>query len=81
MTATLTANTAGWFSTGSATDTDVDSITVGTINEAVASVSVTTTLTKKPSITRTAKPSGDAWIDAANGAATTTKPTGTLPYI
>lgn len=81
VTATLTANTAGWFSTGSATDSDVDSITVGTINEAVASVSVTTNLTRKPSITRTAKPSGDAWIDAANGAATTTKPTGTLPYI
>lgn len=81
VTATLTANTAGWFSTGSATDTDVDSITVGTINEAVASVSVTTNLTRKPSITRTAKPSGDAWIDAASGAATTTKPTGTLPYI
>ena len=81
VTATLTANTAGWFSTGSATDSDVDSITVGTINEAVASVSVTTNLTRKPSITRTAKPSGDAWIDAASGAATTTKPTGTLPYI
>ena len=34
VTATLSASTAGWFSSGSATDGDTDSVSVGYINEA-----------------------------------------------
>lgn len=33
------------------------------------------TFTNRPSIRRTAKPAADTWVDAASGAATTTKPT------
>lgn len=38
-------------------------------------------LTVAPTLARTAKPSGDAWVDAASGAATTTKPTSADPYV
>ena len=37
ITATLTASTAGWFSSGSATDSDTDSVTVGTMPAATIS--------------------------------------------
>lgn len=38
-------------------------------------------LTVAPTLARTAKPSGDAWVDAASGSATTTKPTTAKPYV
>lgn len=41
ITATLTASTAGWFSSGSATDSDTDSVTVGTMPAATISGSST----------------------------------------
>lgn len=51
ITATLTATTAGWFSTGSATDLDIDSVTVGTMPAAIISGScnsATATTTVEP---------------------------------
>jgi len=45
------------------------------ITSAVGSVTLSTSLTKKPAISRTEKPSADTWTDAASGASTTTKPT------
>lgn len=41
VTGTFKASTAGWFSTGSATDSDTDSVTVGYMPEAVIGGSVT----------------------------------------
>jgi len=45
---------------------EIDPVTVG--------VTVTGTAKVTPAIARTAKPSGDTWVDAASGSATTTKP-------
>lgn len=38
-------------------------------------------LTKKPTISKGAKATGDTWTDASSGGATTTKPTTTDPYV
>ena len=70
-----TVNTAGYISTTEGTKNgnsisgskDLDTVKVG--------VTVSGTAKVTPIITRTAKPSSDTWVDAANGAATTTKPT------
>ena len=51
------------------------------MNKVGTGVDITGTTTKAPTLKRTAKPSGDTWTDAASGAATTTKPTNTKPYI
>ena len=62
------SSTKGTKATGTATVTaTVDEVTVGVIASE-------TTKKVKPVIARTAKPSGDAWVDAASGAATTSKP-------
>ena len=69
-----TVNTAGYVSTTEGTK-NANSIS-GTKTLDVVQVGATVTGTAKvtPAITRTAKPSGDSWVDAASGAATTTKP-------
>lgn len=51
ITATLSASTAGWFSTGSATDSDTDSVTVGIMPAAIiggSSSNATATTTVAP---------------------------------
>lgn len=61
------SSTKGTKNAGTATvSTTVDQVTVG--------VNVTGTAKVTPEIARTAKPAGDAWVDAASGAATTSKP-------
>lgn len=62
------SSTKGTKNSGTATvDVTVDQVTVGvTASEATKKV--------KPVIARTAKASGDSWVDAASGAATTSKP-------
>lgn len=62
------SSTKGTKNTGTATVSySVDEVTVGvTASE--------TTKKVKPVIARTAKASGDSWVDAASGAATTSKP-------
>ena len=67
-TAGFISSTAGTKNSGTATvAATVDEVTVG-VTASAATKKVT------PVIARTAKPSGDAWVDAASGAATTTKP-------
>ena len=70
-----TVNTAGYVSTSEGTKTG-NNIT-GSKNLDVVKVGVTVSGTAKvtPEIARTARPSGDTWVDAASGAATITKPT------
>lgn len=80
VTATAAAPTVG--STGyisSSVGTKNTNSTV-TSSATLAKVALSTTktsgnLTVAPTLARTAKPSADTWTDAANGAATTTKPT------
>lgn len=70
-----TINTAGYLSSTEGAkngnsisgSNDLDTVKVG--------VTVSGTAKVTPAISRTAKPSGDTWIDAASGAVTTTKPT------
>lgn len=67
-TAGFISSTAGTKNTGTATiAADLDEITVGVTPSA-------TTKKVTPVLARTAKPNDDAWVDAASGAATTTKP-------
>lgn len=73
---TPTVSSAGYISSTEG------SISGGTASEthSLAKVGLTANtvsgdLTKKPTLKRTAKPTSDTWTDAANGAATTTKPT------
>lgn len=78
ITGTLTANIPGWFSTGSATDSDTDNVTVGKMAAAAGNISfaygttTTTSGTKKPVISKQNTPSGIT--NAADGNATTTVP-------
>ena len=68
QTAGFISSTAGTKNTGTATiSASLDEITVGVTPS-------TTTQKVTPVIARTAKDSGDTWVDAASGAATTTKP-------
>lgn len=61
------SSTLGTKNAGTATvNTEMDQVQVG--------VTVTGTAKVTPVIARTAKDSGDTWVDAASGAATTTKP-------
>ena len=70
---------AGYVSTGTAgTVTASGSSDIGVVG---TDVDITGTTTKSPTLKRTAKPNGDSWVDAASGAATTTKPTAAKPYI
>lgn len=72
-------STAGYISSSEGTKTANNVTAYGQVAATVAKVKtgvdITGTTTKQPSISRTAKPSGDSWTDAASGAATTTKPT------
>lgn len=69
-----TINTAGYVSTTEGTKNG-NSIS-GSKELATIQVGVDVSGTAKvtPAISRTAKPSGDSWVDAASGAVTTTKP-------
>lgn len=73
-----TVNTAGYIS--STTGTRNTGSISGTTELAKVKVGVTAPTTSqavKPTLARTAKPSGDTWYDGASGAGTTTKPTST----
>ena len=73
---TVYCSNGGWVPTGSSSNG------VGTITTVVGlgTVKDSGNNTVAPNLVRTAKPSGDTWVDAANGAATTTKPT-SGPYV
>jgi hypothetical protein len=72
VTATLSASTTGWFSSGSAKDDDTDNVTVGKMAAAVASVTGSTTASS-PRIARSTTAVSGA-TNVANGDATTTTP-------
>ena len=65
----------GFISTAKGTKTAGTATVAATVDEITVGVTPSAT-TKKvtPVIARTAKPSGDAWVDAASGSATTSKP-------
>ena len=67
--------TPGFISTTKGTKTGGTATVATTVDEITVGVTPSAT-TKKvtPVIARTAKPSGDAWVDAASGSATTSKP-------
>ena len=71
---------AGYVSSGTAGTITGSASVSATVARVGTGVDITGTKTKQPSITRTAKPSADTWVDAASGAATTTKPT-SGPYV
>jgi len=71
-----TVATAGFISSSAGTKTT----NTASLNMTVPRIVLGTTksngnLTVAPTLARTAKPSGDTWIDGASGAAVTTKPT------
>jgi len=67
--------TPGFISTTKGTKTAGTATVAATVDEITVGVTASATTKKvKPVIARTAKPSGDAWVDAASGAATTSKP-------
>lgn len=67
--------TPGFISTTKGTKTAGTATVAATVDEVTVGVIASETTKKvKPVIARTAKPSGDAWVDAASGAATTSKP-------
>lgn len=66
---------AGYVSAGTAGTITGSASVAATAPKIAGSVSISGTKMYTPTITRTAKPSGDTWTDAASGAATTTKPT------
>jgi len=67
--------TPGFISTTKGTKTAGTATVAATVDEITVGVIASETTKKvKPVIARTAKPSGDAWVDAASGAATTSKP-------
>ena len=73
-----TVSTAGYISSTVGTKQANTGGISGTKNLAVVTVGTTKTegnLTVTPTLARTAKPSGDSWIDAASGASTTNTPT------
>lgn len=80
ITATAAApsvDSAGYISSSVGTkNTNSEVSSSATLAKVALSTSKTSgNLTVAPTLERTAKPSGDTWTDAANGAATTTKPT------
>ena len=70
-----TVNTAGYISTTEGTLNGNSISGSASLDVVQVGVNVTGTAKVTPTISRTAKPSGDTWVDAASGAATTTKPT------
>ena len=77
-TATIAAPTVsqnGYISTTVGTKNSGTATVAATVDEITVGVTPSTTTQKvTPVIARTAKPSGDSWVDAASGAVTTSKP-------
>lgn len=74
-------STAGYISNDIGTKTGNTISGSKTLNKiSLTSEKTSGDLTKAPTLARTEKPSGDTWTDAANGSATTTKPT-SGPYV
>jgi hypothetical protein len=69
---TFTASAPGWFSNGSADDTDVDNASVGKVIAAAATVSGTATATS-PTIARTSTSATGA-TNVGSASVTTTAP-------
>ena len=76
------ASTAGYVTSSQDTSKSLSATVsaTGTVAKVGTGATISGTTTKAPTLTRTAKPSGDTWVDAASGAATTTKPT-SGPYV
>lgn len=70
-----TVNTAGYISATEGTRNSNSISGSKTLDVVTVGVTVTGTAKVTPVLARTAKPGSDTWVDAANGAATTTKPT------
>lgn len=76
-TATIPApgvNTPGFISSTKGTRNAGSATVAATVDQVTVGVNVSGTPKVTPVIARTAKPNGDAWVDAAAGAATTSKP-------
>lgn len=75
--ASPTVNTAGYVSSDAGTKNSNSNTVTQTVNKITVGTEITSGTDGKvqPVISRTAKPSGDTWTDAANGAETGTKPT------
>lgn len=71
---------AGYVSSGTAGTITGSASVAATAPKIAGSIAISGTKKVTPVISRTAKPSGDTWVDAASGAATTTKPT-SGPYV
>lgn len=67
-------NTPGFISSTLGTKNTGSASVAVALDRAQVGVTVTGTAKVTPVLARTAKPSGDTWVDAASGAATTTKP-------
>ena len=67
-------NTAGYISSTKGTKNTGTATVAATVDQVTVGVNVTGDGKVTPVIARTAKPSGDAWVDAASGAAVTAKP-------
>lgn len=67
-------NTPGFISSTAGTKNSGTATVAATMNKVTVGATVTGDGTVKPVIARTAKDASDSWIDAASGAATTTKP-------
>lgn len=81
-TAHAKATTAGYVDSTKNTSKSLSAAVsaTGSLNKVGTGASISGTTTVKPVISRTAKPTGDTWTDAASGAAVTTKPT-SGPYV
>ena len=67
-------NTAGFISSTKGTKNTGTATVAATVDQVTVGVDVSGTAKVTPVIARTAKDSADSWIDAASGAATTSKP-------
>jgi len=67
-------NTAGFISSTKGTKNTGTATVAATVDQVTVGVDVSGTAKVTPVIARTAKASGDSWIDAASGSATTSKP-------
>lgn len=73
--------TAGFISSTKGTrNTNTNTLTTTVAKIKLETIQDSGNLTMAPTLTRTAKPSGDTWTDAASGAETTTKPS-SGPYV
>lgn len=76
-TGAISANvsTAGWISSVTGATATANATVSATLPRVALGADITNGGARRPTISRTAKPSADTWTDAANGSATTTKPT------